>query len=162
MGLKWNQFEANVRECFKELKAEQSNYDVTLVTDDGYQIQAHKIVLGVGSKFFKDIFRTSTNTNPYIYLKGIRIDELKHVLNIMYEGEANVAHEEVENFLETAQDLHLMGLEGLKTEYRGMDKSLANKRDSVIMEVNPKKNHNNHEHFGTLEELPDNLQYPEI
>ena len=39
--LKWTEFEANIRESFRKLREEQRLFDVTLVTDDGNQIQAH-------------------------------------------------------------------------------------------------------------------------
>jgi hypothetical protein len=40
--LKRNEFEANIRESFKTLREEQRFFDVTLATEDGQQIQAHK------------------------------------------------------------------------------------------------------------------------
>ena len=33
--LKWNEFEANIRESFKTLREEERFFDVTLATDDG-------------------------------------------------------------------------------------------------------------------------------
>ena len=55
--LKWNDFENNVRDSFRELRKDQDNFDVTLATDDGHTIQAHKIILSAGSKFFSNILR---------------------------------------------------------------------------------------------------------
>ncbi len=53
--LKWNEFEANIRESFKTLREEERLFDVTLATEDGQHIQAHKMVLSAGSNFFRDI-----------------------------------------------------------------------------------------------------------
>ena len=47
--LKWNEFERNIRQSFQELRKEQIHFDVTLACDDGYEIQAHKIILSAGS-----------------------------------------------------------------------------------------------------------------
>ena len=52
--LKWNEFEANIRESFKKLRDEQRLFDVTLATDDGKIIPAHKMILSAGSNFFND------------------------------------------------------------------------------------------------------------
>merc|ERR1712086_1134903 len=86
--LKWNEFELNVRNTFKKLREEERLFDVTLATDDGLQIQAHKIILSSGSNFFNDIFMKSNHTNMLIYLKGISSAELEHLTDFMYNGEA--------------------------------------------------------------------------
>jgi tRNA U34 5-carboxymethylaminomethyl modifying enzyme MnmG/GidA len=70
--LKWSDFEINIRQTFKELREDQNQLDVTLATDDGYQIQAHKIVLSAGSMFFGKIFVKPHHPHPFIYLKGIQ------------------------------------------------------------------------------------------
>jgi len=109
--LKSNEFEANIREVFKELR-EIHQFDVTMATDDGHQIQAHKIVLIAGSKFFKEILRTAKNKEcAFIYLKGIEISELKHIVNFLYEGEVHVDREDVDKVLETAKELKITGLD---------------------------------------------------
>ena len=58
--LKWNEFEGNIRESFRKLRVDQTLFDVTLATDDGYQIQAHKMILSAGSDFFSDLFQKPT------------------------------------------------------------------------------------------------------
>ena len=69
--MKWNEFDTNIREYLRILREDQRLFDVTLVTDDGQHIQAHKIILSAGSNFFSDIFLKSNQTNMVIYLKGI-------------------------------------------------------------------------------------------
>ena len=69
--LNWNGYDANIREYFKKLREDQRLFDVTLVTDDGQHIQAHKIILSAGSNFFSDIFVKSNHSNMLVYLKGI-------------------------------------------------------------------------------------------
>ena len=61
--LRWNDFDTNIREYFRELREEHSYFDVTLATDDHYQIEAHKVILAAGSKFFNDIFKKSNHKN---------------------------------------------------------------------------------------------------
>merc|ERR1712004_595117 len=43
-------------------------------------------------------------------LKGVKYKELLSVLNFMYQGEVNVAQEELNSFLTVAKDLHVKGL----------------------------------------------------
>merc|ERR1719318_1970526 len=109
--LKWNQFEANIRVSFKALREEHRFFDVTLATDDGHQLQAHKMILSAGSQFFSDIFMKNTHTNILIYLKGINSTCLQHVTDFLYNGEAFVNQEELKIFIERAQELQVKGIQ---------------------------------------------------
>ena len=48
--------------------------------------------------------------HPLVYLKGVKNKELHAVLNFMYQGEVNVAQEELNSFLAVAEDLRVRGL----------------------------------------------------
>ena len=75
--LKWNIFATNIRDSFTKLREDERLFDVTLATDDGEHMKAHKMVLAAGSHFFSDIFIKSDATNILIYLKGISSGELE-------------------------------------------------------------------------------------
>ena len=109
--LRWNDFETNIRGYFRQLREENSYVDVTLATDDHYQIEAHKVILAAGSKFFSDIFKQANHKNILIYLKGIKRKDLENVLNFLYNGVVNVTQGELTKFLETAQELEVKGLQ---------------------------------------------------
>ena len=117
--LKWNEFEANIRESFRNLREEERLFDVTLATDDGQHIKAHKMILAAGSDFFSDIFLKTDHNNMLIYLKGISSAELENITDFLYNGEANIAQGELTQFLETAQELQVKGLKGI---YRALIK----------------------------------------
>ena len=68
-------------------------FDVTLATDNGQHIQAHKMILSAGSNFFSDIFMKSDHTNMLIYLNGISSVELEQVTAFLYNGETSIAQE---------------------------------------------------------------------
>ena len=70
--LNWNGYDTIIREHFRKLKEDQRLFDVTLVTEDGQHVQAHRIILSAGSNFFSDIFKKSNHKNVLVYLKGIR------------------------------------------------------------------------------------------
>merc|ERR1719186_2380383 len=116
--LRWNEFETNIRESFKELREEQNQFDVTLVCDDNHQIQAHKIILSAGSKFFCDIFMKTKNTNVFLYFKGIKSIELEYVVDYLYNGEVLIAQEGLNKFLETSRELQVKGLQSIQDDQR--------------------------------------------
>ena len=64
--MKWNKFDANIKEYLRILRDDHRLFDVTLVTDDGQHIQAHKIIISAGSNFFSDIFLKSNQANMLI------------------------------------------------------------------------------------------------
>merc|ERR1712129_521081 len=110
--LKWNEFEANIRESFKTLRDEERLFDVTLATDDGQHIRAHKIVLSAGSHFFGDTFMKTNHSNMLIYLQGINSAELEPLMDFLYNGEAFITQEYLTTFLGTAKELQIKGLLG--------------------------------------------------
>ena len=99
-------------ESFKILREEERLFDVTLATDDGQHIQAHKMVLSAGSNFFSDIFMKTDHSNMLIYLKGISSAELEPLTDFLYNGEAFITQEYLKTFLETARELQIKGLLG--------------------------------------------------
>ena len=80
-------------------------FDVTLVTDDGQHIKAHKIILSAGSQFFSDIFLKINQTIMLICVY------LGHLLDFIYNGEASVGQEEFKEFLEAGKELKVKGFE---------------------------------------------------
>merc|ERR1719309_735987 len=109
--LRWNDFEENIRHSFKSLRNEEKLFDVTLATDDGQQLQAHKVILCAGSDFFSDIFTKCSQNNMLIYLKGIKRNEIENVIEFLYNGETFVTQEKLSAFLEITQELKVEGLQ---------------------------------------------------
>ena len=103
--LKWNEFESNIRESFRKLRDEERLFDVTLATDDGHHIEAHKLILSAGSHFFNNIFMKSNHANMLIYLKGINSVELEYII-------AFITQEELKRFLETVKEMQVKDLHG--------------------------------------------------
>ena len=108
--LKWNDFQTNVSKSFSDLRNEEYLHDVTLVCDDNSQVSAHKLVLSACSEYFKTIFRNNGHQNPLICLEGVSSPELRNILDYMYNGEANIFQENLDNFLSLAQRLKILGL----------------------------------------------------
>merc|ERR1712098_40742 len=54
--------------------------------------------------------KRNPHQHPLLYLKGVKYKELVCVLNFMYQGEVNVAQEELNSFLSVAEELRVKGL----------------------------------------------------
>merc|ERR1712129_228455 len=120
--LKWHEFEANIKESFKTLREKERLFDVTLATDDGQHVQAHKMVLSAGSLFFSDIFIKTNHSNMLIYLKGISSAQLEPVIQFLYNGEAFISQEYLTTLLGTAKELEI---KGPLNDVEGIDKNEA-------------------------------------
>jgi len=107
--LRWNDFENNVSTAFRDIREEKDFFDVTLACDDS-QVEAHKVILAACSPWFRNILKRNPHQHPLLYLKGVKYKELVCVLNFMYQGEVNVAQEELNSFLSVAEELRVKGL----------------------------------------------------
>ena len=109
--LKWNDFPENLQTSFGELRGASDFTDVTLACEDK-SIKAHKVILSACSPFFKRLLKTFANPQPLIYTRGVKYNDLVAVVDFIYQGEANVFQEQLENFLVLAEELELNGLNG--------------------------------------------------
>ena len=161
--LKWNEFEVNVRDCFKAFRNDQKLCDVTLATDDSHQLKAHKIILSSGSDFFSDIFSKCNQSNMLVYLKGIGKTDLENITNFLYNGETLVTQNELNAFLKTAQELKVKGLQSIEDDNSNMDefKTYFNEFQSTAIEKTKSESaeetvdgeiqqYHNKESYGTL------------
>jgi len=110
-------FESNISVAFRELRRENDFFDVTLVCNED-QIQAHKVILSACSPFFRSILKRNPHAHPLIYLKGVELNNLKSVLDFMYNGEAKVGKGELNSFLAVAEELKVKEL----TQYKSNKK----------------------------------------
>ena len=120
--LKWNDFQKNMTAFFKEIRNDFC--DVTLVSKGNKKIEAHKIILAASSNFFRDIFRQNPHPNPLLYMGGIKDNQLSAVMDFMYHGEANVAQEDLDDFLMVAEELQIKGLAGTEKSRSDIEKEL--------------------------------------
>ena len=108
--LRWNDFESNVSSAFKDIRDEKEFFDITIACEDE-QLQAHKVILSACSPFFKNVLRRNQHQHPLLYLKGVSFRDMEAVLNFMYHGEVNVAQDDLNSFLQVAEDLRVKGEE---------------------------------------------------
>ena len=95
-------------EYFKTFGSEVHFNDVTLVSDDYKQFPAHRVILSAGSTVLRKLLLiNSASPNPVLYLKGLRNEELRAVLQFLYLGETRVTEDRVQEFMRAAQELEL-------------------------------------------------------
>ena len=110
--LQWNSFNENVNSAFRRLREDKEFTDVSLVCEDGQQMEAHKVILAASSPFFEEILQKSKHPRPLIYLRGYQARDFVSILDFLYFGEANVFQEDLDSFLAIAEEIKLRGLTG--------------------------------------------------
>ena len=108
--LKWNEFHTNASESFRKLRNNDDFHDVTLVSDDQQQVSAHKVVLSSSSEYFKNILKANKHSHPMLCLSGVNAEDLKNILDFVYNGEIQIYNEYLDQFLDIAHRFKLKGL----------------------------------------------------
>ena len=108
--LQWNDFQDNIKSAFQSLREDTDFSDVTLVNEDGQEVEAHKAILAASSPFFKGLLRKSKHPSPLIYMRGVKSDDLLAIVDFLYRGEANICQENLDSFFAIAEELQLNGL----------------------------------------------------
>jgi BTB/POZ domain len=80
---------------------------------------------------FRNVLRRNPHQHPLLYLKGVKYKELTSVLNFMYQGEVNVAQDELNSFLAVAEELKVKG-DNSRTQGNG-EKTWYTWRKSVFL-----------------------------
>jgi len=110
------------RDGFRELREAEELLDVTLACEDD-TLDVHKVVMSASSPFFRKVLSKTKQGHPFIYMKGIKFEYLKIIVDFVYKGEAFIAAEELDVFLEAAQELQITGLATDEDEQKNLEKS---------------------------------------
>ena len=81
--LKWNDYNVNLSDAFRDLREEKDFFDVTLACGND-QIQAHKVILSACSPLFRSILKRNPHQHPLLYLGGIRMSDLEAIVRLEY------------------------------------------------------------------------------
>ena len=132
--LKWNDFQTTLSSSFNYLRKDEDFCDVTLLTDDESRFSAHRLILSACSDFFKHILKISNHSHPVLYLSGVHDQNLRFILDYIYQGEVQLQQEELEDFLHVAQKLKVKGLvtdlNSQEPQKRQDDKSLQLRQEN--------------------------------
>ena len=110
--VQWNDFKRDINSIFGKLRNDREFTDITLVCEDGQQMEAHKVIMAASSPFFEKILQKSKHPHPLIYLRGFQSKDFASILDFLYFGEANVYQEYLDPFLAIAEGIKLKGLTG--------------------------------------------------
>ena len=117
--LQWNDFLGNIGSTIATMREDNEFSDVTLVCEDGNQVEAHKIILSSSSSFFQNLFRRNKQSNLLIFMRGMKSDDLLSVVDFMYYGQAEIYQDNLENFMKIAEELKIKGLQREAKEDKG-------------------------------------------
>ena len=106
----WMSSSTYVTEILQEFLNSNNLTDVTLVSDDLQEIQAHRVVLSACSPVLKNMLQKRNGGVPVIYLKGIKFSEMEPILQFMYLGITTVEQSKISGFLEVAKNLEIKEL----------------------------------------------------
>ena len=146
----WNEYNRNIKKMFHNLLDNNIFSDIVLVCEDKVKLFAHKLMLSGRSSLFKAILDepSQPSVQPFIYLKGIKSEQMKSILEFIYLGKTKISQDEVNDFLEAAAELEIEGIYGnndqndygvdIETEENDMitGDTLANHEDDEITEDN--------------------------
>ena len=110
--VQWNDFKRDINSIFGKLRNDIEFTDITLVCEDGQQMEAHKVIMAASSPFFEKTLLKSKHPHPLIYLRGFQSKDVASILDFLYFGEANVYQEDLDSFLAIAEEIKLRGLTG--------------------------------------------------
>ena len=68
----------------KELWRSKEFTDVTLVSADGFKLEAHKTVLSSSSSFFRDILIENQHPSLLVYMRGMTQKELELLMEFTF------------------------------------------------------------------------------
>ena len=120
---------------FGSLRTDTDLCDIRLVSEDEEQVLAHKVVLSTCSKFFKTLLCKLSGPNAVAYLGGVNTRLLHYVLDYIYLGEVNIAHEDVDSFLEQAKKFKLQGFETHKGSENIQREGLIKPKEEALENV---------------------------
>ena len=107
VNVSWNDYKSQISKTFRNLRGDENFTDVTLVTEDNQQIDAHRVILSASSPFFRTTFERNPHQKPLLYLKDIPFIELGQILDYIYLGECHVTSDRLDNFLRVGEALKI-------------------------------------------------------
>ena len=116
------------KDTFSSLLNSGDYADVTLVDQDNIRSNAHKLILGAASEFFRDIFASNIHPHPVIYFR-IPNRDMVSLLSFIDLGKYAVAEAGINDFMLIASYLGIMqdanGEEGEVIVVKKMKKMLV-------------------------------------
>ena len=96
-----------------EFRQQGTFCDVILSTEEGQEIQAHRLVLAASSAYFRAMFLTDMKESQQkvITIRWVSSDSLKALIDYSYSSKIKICVENVESILSTASMLQFLRVE---------------------------------------------------
>src|SRR6218665_1659316 len=107
--LKWNSFTSNMSETFQDMFMHDILLDCTIACD-GANLNAHNLILSACSPYFQQLFTSNPCKHPIVILNNIKFNDLKSIIDFIYNGEVNIPMEQLNSLLAAAETLKIKGL----------------------------------------------------
>ena len=107
----WVSIQSSATSSLQEIRTAGELFDVTLVCEDGQQLEAHKVVLSASSPIFRKMLTRNNISHPFIFLPDQNCQKIQEMFDFLYRGEVQVLEEEVTEFLNLARKWQIRGLE---------------------------------------------------
>ena len=105
---KWSGIESEAIKSRFDLFESKRFSDVTLVTEDQVQFDAHRIILAGASRVFNNLLSLATERSAIVFLNGVKSTELRDILRYIYLGEVSVRESRnVREFQKIAKELQI-------------------------------------------------------
>ena len=91
--------QSSLAPALQQLRQSGELLDVTLVSEDGTAVEAHRLVLSASSPVFRAMLGRHSQTQAIVFLPGASSSHLNSILDFLYTGETSVNHDEIDNFL---------------------------------------------------------------
>ena len=142
--LRWNNHQHNLLSVFEDLLNHEAFVDVTLACE-GLQLKAHKMVLSACSPYFQSLLYNTPDRHPIVFLRDVRYNEMKALLEFMYRGEVSVDQENLSSLLKVAEGLKIKGLAEVNDQAAA---AVAAAAESTIKAPPPPPTSSHLSHFG--------------
>lgn len=85
--LRWDSHQTHLQTMFTHQLEKGRFCDITLACQGGQTIRAHRSVLCACSGYFDSVLSNVTDKETLVIMKDCRIDEIKLLIEFMYNGE---------------------------------------------------------------------------
>ena len=83
-----DQFQTSAIGMLKGMRDLEEFCDVTLVSEDGYRIRAHKVVLASASTVLRDTLQTNEeNEYQVVHMNAVKSRLMRALVDLLYNGE---------------------------------------------------------------------------
>ena len=95
-----DQFQTSAIGMLKGMRDLEEFCDVTLVSEDGYRIRAHKVVLASASTVLRDTLQTNEeNEYQVVHMNAVKSRLMSAIVDLLYNGETKVNQRDCEEFM---------------------------------------------------------------